>query len=44
MSLSLSQISKLADKLSMPVGRKYTLNFAVTASTIFNQKNTFEVI
>lgn len=34
MSLSLRQISKLADRLPMPKGRKYTLNFAVTTKTI----------
>lgn len=34
MSLSLAEISEIADKLPMPVGRKYTLNFAVTAKTI----------
>ena len=36
MSLSLDHISKLADKLPMPVGRKYTLNFAVTKETILD--------
>lgn len=35
-SLSLKDISKLADKLPNPVGRKYTLNFAVTAETILD--------
>lgn len=35
-SLSLSAISKIADKL--PRGRKYTLNFPVTAQTILNAK------
>lgn len=34
MSLSLKEISELSDKLPMPIGRKYTLNFAVTADTI----------
>ena len=38
MSLSLSQISALAKKLPMPKGRKYTLNFAVTADTILDAK------
>ena len=38
MSLSLEEISKLADKLPMPKGRKYTLNFAVTSQTILNAK------
>lgn len=35
-SLSLKEISKLADELPMPLGRKYTLNFAVTEDTILN--------
>lgn len=35
-SLSLKEISALADELPMPVGRKYTLNFAVTAETILD--------
>lgn len=38
MSLSLAEISVLAKKLPMPNGRKYTLNFAVTAHTILNAK------
>lgn len=38
MSLSLSEISALAAKLPMPKGRKYTLNFAVTANTILDAK------
>lgn len=33
-SLSLDEISELASTLPVPVGRKYTLNFAVTADTI----------
>lgn len=33
-SLSLAQISQLANELPMPVGRKYTLNFPVTSQTI----------
>lgn len=37
-SLSLAEISALADKLPMPVGRKYTLNFPVTAQTILDAK------
>lgn len=37
-SLSLDEISALATKLPMPVGRKYTLNFAVTKDTILNAK------
>ena len=36
MSLNLMDISKLAAKLPMPVGRKYTLNFAVTSATILD--------
>jgi len=32
-SCSLVTISKIADRLPMPVGRKYTLNFPVTAET-----------
>lgn len=35
-SLSLAEISEVADQLPMPVGRKYTLNFAVTADSILN--------
>lgn len=35
-SLSLEEISKLSDKLPVPKGRKYTLNFAVTEETILN--------
>lgn len=35
-SLSLAQIAKLADELPDPVGRKYTLNFAVTKDTILD--------
>lgn len=36
MSLSLEEISELARKLPDPVGRKYTLNFAVTEDTILD--------
>lgn len=36
MSLSLAEISKIADNLPVPVGRKYTLNFAVTKDTVLN--------
>lgn len=43
MSLSLSQISVLAKKLPMPKGRKYTLNFAVTADTILDAKKLSEL-
>lgn len=35
-SLSLAQISQLANELPMPVGRKYTLNFPVTSQTILD--------
>ena len=35
-SLSLKEISKIADRLPMPRGRKYTLNFAVTKDTILS--------
>lgn len=38
MSLSLQEISNIANMLPMPVGRKYTLNFAVTAQTILDAK------
>lgn len=37
-SLSLGRISDLADTLPTPVGRKYTLNFAVTAETVLEEK------
>lgn len=43
MSLSLEDISALAAKLPMPVGRKYTLNFAVTANTILDAKRMSEL-
>lgn len=43
MSLSLEEISKLADKLPMPKGRKYTLNFAVTKDTILDAKRLSEL-
>lgn len=36
MSLSLKEISELSKKLPKPVGRKYTLNFAVTKDTILD--------
>lgn len=36
MSLELEEISMLAKKLPKPVGRKYTLNFAVTKDTILD--------
>jgi len=38
MSYDLEWISKLAAKLPDPVGRKYTLNFAVTKDTILDAK------
>lgn len=37
-SLRLLKIAALADKLPVPVGRKYTLNFAVTPDTILDPK------
>lgn len=39
MSKSLQAIAGLADALPMPIGRKYTLNFAVTEDTILNAKD-----
>lgn len=38
MSLSLAEISHIAKELPAPLGRKYTLNFAVTADTILDAK------
>lgn len=38
MSLSLEKISQIAGNLPTPIGRKYTLNFAVTSQTILNAK------
>ena len=35
-SLSLAEVSRIADSLPAPVGRKYTLNFAVTRDTILD--------
>jgi Fe-S-cluster redox enzyme-like protein len=43
MSLNLAEISALAAKLPMPKGRKYTLNFAVTARTILDAKRLSEL-
>lgn len=43
MSLSLEEISALARELPMPVGRKYTLNFAVTSKTIIDPKRLSEL-
>ena len=37
-TLSLKEISKLAENLPTPLGRKYTLNFAVTKETILDAK------
>lgn len=37
-SLSLNEISELSRELPMPVGRKYTLNFAVTEDTILDAR------
>lgn len=39
----MEEISKIAKDLPMPVGRKYTLNFAVTAKTILNAKRLSEL-
>lgn len=38
MSLSLREISRIAEWFSVPRGRKYTLNFAVTENTILDAK------
>lgn len=43
MSLSLAEISKLAKRLPMPIGRKYTLNFAVTKDTILDAEKLTEL-
>lgn len=43
MSLNLDKISAIAAKLPMPKGRKYTLNFAVTANTILDAKRLSEL-
>ena len=37
-SLSIYDIGRIADTLPLPVGRKYTLNFPVTAQTILDAK------
>lgn len=42
-SLSLNEISIIADELPMPKGRKYTLNFAVTKDTVLNAKRLSEL-
>lgn len=43
MSLSLEEISELSKQLPTPVGRKYTLNFAVTKDTILDSKRLSEL-
>ena len=43
MSLSLKEISELSKNLPKPVGRKYTLNFAVTKDTILDAKKLSEL-
>lgn len=43
LSLSLLEISEIAAKLPMPVGRKYTLNFAVTSETILDAHRLSEL-
>ena len=43
MSLSLTEISALAHSLPKPIGRKYTLNFAVTAATILDADKLSEL-
>ena len=42
-SLSLEEISALAKELPQPVGRKYTLNFAVTKETILDADRLTEL-
>ena len=42
-SLSLAEISALAKKLPRPVGRKYTLNFAVTKDTVLDAARLTEL-
>lgn len=37
-SISIKEMSDIADKLPMPIGRKYTLNCAVTKDTILDVK------
>lgn len=37
-SLPLADIARIAETLPMPVGRKYTLNFAVTKDTVLDAK------
>lgn len=43
MSLSLEEISTLARRLPRPMGRKYTLNFAVTEETILDADRLSEL-
>nr|WP_290461281.1 radical SAM protein [Acutalibacter muris] len=43
MSLSLEEISAMASRLPKPVGRKYTLNFAVTEETILDAARLSEL-
>lgn len=43
MSLPLTEISQIAANLPMPIGRKYTLNFAVTKDTILDAKRLSEL-
>lgn len=43
MSLSLADIAGIAKVLPMPIGRKYTLNFAVTKDTILDAKKLTEL-
>lgn len=43
MSLSLEEISELSKELPTPVGRKYTLNFAVTSKTILDANRLSEL-
>jgi len=43
LSMDLESISQLADELPMPIGRKYTLNFAVTAETILDVSRLSEL-
>lgn len=42
-SLSLQEISELAKSLPQPIGRKYTLNFAVTKDTILDADRLTEL-
>jgi len=38
MSLTLAKVADIADRLPAPVGRKYTLNFAVTKDTVLDAR------